>query len=147
MKKNCIRIILILFSLIFLMNCGRGMKMRMGPDFSRMNLLLSIGTDHVLDKIQATKQQRELVYKIKNQFLEEIKRNSENTKEIKEVILEEWKKDYPDMERLYDLLDKQIEVKKELSRKYEPLILEFHHLLTPEQRITLIESIEEISVF
>ncbi|MFC1851758.1 Spy/CpxP family protein refolding chaperone [candidate division CSSED10-310 bacterium] len=100
--------------------------------------------DQELDRLDLTKEQQTKVEAVRQKIRKEVQSIIQQKQQSKKQMLQEWSKDNPDREYLQSLLDRKQDLQKQAAETIMDLMLDFHDVLTKEQRKQLIERIHEL---
>lgn len=112
-------------------------------DFELIDKIATWKLDQVLDKIDATKEQRKEFHAAKDWVLDEVQWMVEQKKARHGEMLSEFLKDDPDPEVLHKMLDARIRDHEAFAHDVLDTLLHLHQQLTPKQRQTLIELVQK----
>lgn len=93
--------------------------------------------EHVLDKVDATPQQRDQILLISTQIAEDVKQLHRNGAGKHGEILANLLSDTPDKQQLHSLVDQKTIEMNEFTHRTLDRLIEISAVLTPEQRLDL----------
>lgn len=111
------------------------------PD--RVRQMVDWKVDDVLDSIDATPDQRAQIEAIVDQLMDEGQALHQEMQSSHAEIVQEWLKDQPDTQKIFDLVDANAETKAVFAKKVAQALLDVQAILTPEQRSLIAAHIEE----
>jgi len=97
-----------------------------------------------LDDLDATEQQREQIHAIKDELLEKFKQNRKAHEQRHAELLEQWKSEQPDAERVHELVDEGAAQRLKMAHEVTDAVLRLHAVLTAEQRLELVDKMEKL---
>ncbi|MBI5016897.1 MAG: Spy/CpxP family protein refolding chaperone [Deltaproteobacteria bacterium] len=107
---------------------------REGADPSRVEEHVKKGVDRLLKKVDATDEQRQKVYALRDRIMPDIVGLAKDREATMKEIQELWKQPTLDAAKLNALVDQRADQLKTLAHKLADVAKEFHDILTPEQR-------------
>lgn len=107
---------------------GRGMD----PD--RVAKQLSYQVEDLLDHVDATPAQRTRAEQLEQQLITDLTPLMKENEAARAELVEQWKKPAPESGKVHALIDAQLDSIRALTHKLADATIEFHQLLTPEQR-------------
>jgi len=97
----------------------------------------------VLDRIEATDDQRQRLAPLEDRLVEQISALRAGATEAHELAAELWLSDDPDPAQAHALVDQRLDVARDAAHELTDLVLDLHQVLTPEQRQAVLERIRE----
>ena len=103
--------------------------------------------DRIAKKLDMTEKQKAELSQIKDEIVSKIKskENVEKRKELRTAFFEMFKGDAMAKEQLTDLYQKKDAGEKEMREFLMDKMVQFHRMLTPEQRAKAVEKMEKFS--
>jgi protein CpxP len=115
---------------------GRGM------DPERVEKQLSYQVEDLLDDVDATPAQRTRTEELKKQLVTDLVPLMKQSSSARTEIVEQWKKPIPETAKVHGVIDAQFDAMRALTHKLADAAIEFHQLLSPEQRQTLTKRLD-----
>jgi protein CpxP len=139
MKRFSVVVMAAVMSVSFIACGHRGGDM----DTDHMHQFIAQKIDRMLEKIDATDEQRVKIAAIREGFAGEMQKMKAVQPEGFQFVLDEIKSDAPDREKLHRMLDERIEAHKAFAHKAIDAALDVHAVLTPQQRTLVLETMEK----
>ena len=105
---------------------------------------LSKRLDRVLDRINATQQQRRKVHQIKANLINQAQPLRKQRRAAAKQALTEWNKATPDRRELHRTVDRNLEMVRAFAHVAVDRAIEVHGTLTPQQRAQVVELIKQV---
>ena len=138
MKRTIVVLVTVVISISFIA-CGH----RSGDmDTDQMQQFIAQRMDRMLDKIDATDEQRVKIAAVKESFVAEMQKMKASHQEGFKFVIDEIKSEAPDREKLHRMLDERIDAHKAFAHKAIDAALDVHAVLTPQQRTLVLEKME-----
>lgn len=115
---------------------GRGM------DPERVEKQISYQVEDLLDDVDATPAQRTRTEELKKQLVTDLAPLMKQSDATRSTLVEQWKAPIPESGKVHALIDGQFDAMRALTHKLADAAIEFHQLLTPEQRQVLTKRID-----
>jgi Spy/CpxP family protein refolding chaperone len=109
------------------------------PDPQKVAKFITWRVNDALDDLKATDGQRQQVLTIKDGLLQQAAPLFAERRQMHDALMEQWKSDRPDGQRVHALVDQRIDEMRALAHKAADGMLQVHDILTPEQRVQLAE--------
>ncbi|MBP7866329.1 MAG: Spy/CpxP family protein refolding chaperone [Acidobacteria bacterium] len=120
---------------------GHGKGLMHNPE--RIRQVATWIVDDVLDKIEATPQQRERVHALKDEMLTRAGALHQECQANHARFLAEFKRERPDMTNVHAMIDQAAAKKVAFAHEIADAVLKLHDILTPAQRNQLVALAEE----
>ena len=111
-------------------------KFRDGPEGFIMGM--------IAEKLDLTADQKAAVEKIKDQIKEKMDAKKGNREEMMDEFANEFKKDNMDRNKLKEMDQQREQNMQEMKNFMMDKMIEFHDILTPEQRIKAVDAMKEM---
>lgn len=98
----------------------------------------------IVEKLNLTENQKAQVEKIKDQIKERMESKKGNRDNMMDEFVNEFKKDNLDKTKLSELDQKRTQNEQEMKDFMMDKLIEFHNILTPEQRLKAAETMTEM---
>jgi Spy/CpxP family protein refolding chaperone len=108
-----------------------------------MQQMMNWKVDEALNAIHATDAQRKTAYALRDDLFEEGKKMHQTREEVHAELMQEWKSDKPDAQRVHADVDTMIDSIRAFAHKVADAGLRMHDVLTPAQRDELASHAEE----
>lgn len=113
-----------------------------GIDPKHIKKQISYQVEDLLDDVDATPAQRTRTEELKKQLVGELAPLMKQSDGARTELLEQWKAPVPEKTKVHALIDGQFDSMRALTHKIADAAIEFHQLLTPEQRQTLTKRLD-----
>ncbi len=109
----------------------------------RVHKMITWKVNDVLDELDATDFQRTRVHEIKDRLFNDGHKFHAAGIDDHKLLLDQWRSETLDRDVIDDVVDRQFERKREMSKKVIEAATEIHEILTPAQREKIAVHIEE----
>jgi periplasmic protein CpxP/Spy len=109
-----------------------------------MRDFIEFKVDRVLADLNLTDDQKQKTEVLRGKLRQEFENFAQDRKSGRQVIVDEWMKKTPDRTIITETIDQRIDNHKQAAHRIIDVMLEFHDLLTPEQRQELLNQVEEM---
>ena len=120
--------------------CGAASSAR-GPERARQ--FISGRVDDALDDIHATDAQRAKAHALADSLFGEVMKRRDSNEEIRAALMEQFRSERPDPARVHALVDRMVDEFRGVAHQAADSAIEFHQVLTPEQRTELLRRAEQ----
>lgn len=98
----------------------------------------------IVEKLNLSDNQKAQVEKIRDQIRERMESKKDNRENLMDEFANEFKKDNLDKSKLAELDQKRTQSEQEMKDFMMDKLIEFHNILTPEQRLKAAETLTEL---
>lgn len=131
--------ILSIFTIVSMVNCEDKFR-RMSPEKKAEKIV-----ERISSKLDLNDEQKEKLNKIKDEVVAKIKENRKNRGKFSEEFAEDIKSDKLNRDKMLQFLNQRAEKRYSMHGFMVDKFIEFHSILTPEQREKMSEKIKEFS--
>lgn len=115
-----------------------------GPiDAQKLSRIVGARVDNVLDDVDATDAQRLKVKAIQERLIKDGIALRDQQKDTRKELLAQWELANPDRSKIHSLVDQRMDELKAFAHKVADAMIEFHGILSPQQRATLTEKVKD----
>jgi len=100
--------------------------------------------DRVLDRINATQQQRRRIHQIKANLINQVAPLRKERRAAARAALAEWNSANPDRQKLHRRVDRNLELVRAFAHLAVDRAIEVHATLTPQQRTQVVDLIKQV---
>lgn len=111
-------------------------------DAEHVQKQVSAQVEDLLDDVDATPAQRARTQELEKQLLTELGPVMKQNQAARTVLVEQWKTTSPEASKVHALIDTQFDSMRALTHKLADAALEFHQLLSPDQRQVVTKRID-----
>ena len=108
----------------------------------RMTRMVNAHVDDLLDDLKATDAQRKQTHVLVDGLLKDGEALRDGHEQAREDILAQWNQPKPDAAKVHALVDTRFDSFKAFAHKVVDAGLQFHDLLTPDQRTEVSQRVE-----
>jgi len=112
-------------------------------DPQRAKEFMSKRIDRMLDRINATPEQRAKINEVKDQLLQESTAMRQAQRDLKKELMAQWQNPQVDAAKVHAIVDQKVEAFRAMAQKAADAAIQVHDVLTPEQRAQLQKELSE----